>query len=175
MPMTDEEFAAVKRAAVTPVQRLTVALVAVYAVRSAALRLLTLDDLDLTRRRIRIGGKSHRMPELVHRLLTEWLTERQRTWPYTPNRHVLISLGSAARTGPVTDYYLTWHLSMQGVHLEHLRADRVLHEALAVDAAPLHLAEAFNLSDQAAIDYSEMARNLLARPVEDQVPGTTTE
>lgn len=51
----------------------------------------------------------------------------------------------------------------------------MLHNALTVDADLLHLAEAFNLSDQAAIDYSEMARNLLARPIEDQAPGTATE
>ncbi|MFJ8966692.1 hypothetical protein ACIRG5_45585 [Lentzea sp. NPDC102401] len=171
MPMTDDEFAAVKRAAVTAVQRLIVALVAVYAARSTTIRLLTLDDVDLTRRCIRIGGTTHQMPDLVHRLLTKWLVERQRTWPHTPNRQVLVSFGSAAGIGPVTDYYLTCRLSMQDVRLEHLRADRVLHEALTVDADPLHLAAAFNLSDQTAIDYSEMARNLLSRPVEDQLPG----
>jgi hypothetical protein len=79
-----------------------------------------------------------------------------------------VSLGSTAGTGPVSDYYLKWHLSMHDGHLEHLRADRVLHEALAVDADRLHLAATFNLSDQTAIDYSEMARNLLAGPIEDQ-------
>lgn len=173
LPMTTDELAAVKRAAVTTVQRLVVALVAVYAARPSAIRLLCLDDLDLPRRRIRIGGRAHSMPELVHRLMTDWLTERQRTWPHTPNQHVLVSTGSAADTGPVTAYYLTWHLSMQGVHLEHLRADRVLHEALAADADPLHLAAAFNLSDQTAIEYAEMARNLLAKPVEDQASPST--
>ncbi|HEU5472727.1 MAG TPA: hypothetical protein VFV67_18930 [Actinophytocola sp.] len=65
---------------------------------------------------------------------------------------------------------LTWHLAMQNVALEQLRADRVLHEALAVDADPLHLAKAFGVSTQTAIDYSEIARTLLARPVEDQPP-----
>jgi len=128
------------------------------------------DDVDLGRRRIRIGGAAQSMPELVHQLLCEWLAERHRLWPHTPNRHVLLSRASAARAEPVSDYFLSWHLAMQDVPLEHLRADRVLHEAVAVDADPLHLAAAFGLSTQTAIDYSEIARNLLVRPVEDQAP-----
>jgi integrase len=168
MPMTDEDIDAIKRAATTPVQRLVVALVAVYAARAAAVRALTLDDLDFTHRRLRISDTDHPMPELVHQLLIEWLAERQRIWPHTPNRHVLISRASAAGTDPVSDYYLSWHLAMQDVPLEHLRADRVLHEAVAVDADPLHLATAFNLNHQTAIDYSEIARTLLTRPIEEQ-------
>jgi len=171
MPMTDEEIAAVKRAAVTVVQRLVVALVAVYAIRAATIRHLVLDDIDLGRRRIRIGGAVQPMPELVHQLLREWLAQRHQLWPHTPNRHLLLTRASAAGTAPVSDYYLSWHLAMQDVPLEHLRADRVLHEAVAVDADPMHLAEAFGLSAQTAIDYSEIARNLLIRPVEDQAPG----
>ncbi len=60
--MTDEEIAAVKRAAVTPAQRLVVALVAVCAARPAAIRHLTLHDVDLARRRLRIGVRSIRCP-----------------------------------------------------------------------------------------------------------------
>jgi hypothetical protein len=59
---------------------------------------------------------------------------------------------------------------MQDIPLERLRADRVLHEAVAVDADPQHLVRAFGLSAQTAIDYSEIARNLLDRPVENQAP-----
>jgi site-specific recombinase XerD len=64
MPMTDDEIAVVKRAAVTAVQRLTVALVTIYAARDTAVRQLTIDDLDLSRRRVRIDGSVQRMPEL---------------------------------------------------------------------------------------------------------------
>lgn len=173
LPMTDEEIATVRRAAVTLTQRLVVALVAVYAARAAAIRHLTLDDVELARRRIRIAGTIQPMPDLVHQLLRAHLTERQRLWPHTPNRHILLSRASAAGIDPVSDYYLSWHLSMQDVPLEHLRADRVLHEAVAVDADPLHLAQAFNLCTQTAIDYSEIARNLAARPVEDQQTGAS--
>lgn len=170
LPMSDEEVAAVKRAAVTSAQQLVVALVAVHAVRAAAVRHLMLDDIDLRRRHLRIGGTTQPMPELVHRVLREWLAQRRRRWPHTPNPHVLLSNASAAGTEPVSDYYLSWHLAMQDVPLEHLRADRVLHEAVAVNADPLHLTEAFGLRPQTAIEYSTIACNLLERPVEQQAP-----
>ena len=46
-PMTAEEIQAVQQAAVTPAQRLAIALAAVHAARPAAIRGLTLDDIDL--------------------------------------------------------------------------------------------------------------------------------
>lgn len=169
VPMTDTELAAVKQTVVTPVQRLVVALVAVFALRAAAVRALTLDDVDLAARRIRLNGRVHRLPELVRQALVDWLAERHRIWPHTPNRHVVVSARSVAGTEPVTHYYLTWHLAMQGVRLEQIRGDRVLHEALAVSADPLHLAQAFGLSTQTAIDYSDIARSLVERPIETVV------
>jgi integrase len=56
LPMTDAEIRAVEQAATSPAQRLIVALAAVHAARWAAIRDLTLDDLDLPNRRITIAG-----------------------------------------------------------------------------------------------------------------------
>ncbi|WP_326641028.1 hypothetical protein OIE67_16060 [Nonomuraea fuscirosea] len=95
--------------------------------------------------------------------------ERHHKWPHTPNRHVLISWKSAASTEPVSDYYLTWRLLLLGVRLEQIRGDRVLQEALVVNADPLHLALVFNLSSQTAIEYADIARSLLERPIEDML------
>ncbi|WP_219420054.1 hypothetical protein [Pseudonocardia nigra] len=67
---------------------------------------------------------------------------------------------------PVSDYYLSWHLLLNGVQLEHIRGDRVLQEALAVRADPLHLVAVFNLSPATAIAYADIARSLLERPIE---------
>jgi len=145
LPMTDTQIAAVEHVAVTPARRLVVALVAVHAARAAAIRELTLDDVDLAGRRITLGGHSQRLSEFVHQALVTWLQHRQRTWPHTPNRHVLVSVITATGTGPVSDYYLTWHLLLRGVQLEHIRGDRVLHEALAVGADPLRLVAVFHL------------------------------
>ncbi|MEU8103614.1 site-specific integrase [Nonomuraea muscovyensis] len=165
-PMTDAEITKVKLAAVTPEQRLVVALAAVYAMRASAIRHLTLDDIDLPRRHIRLSGHHKKLSEFAHRALVDWLHDRQRKWPHTPNRHVLISWKSAAGTEPVSDYYLTWRLLLLGIQLEQIRGDRVLQEALVVNADPLHLELVFNLSSQTAIEYADIARSLLERPIE---------
>jgi hypothetical protein len=47
------------------------------------------------------------------------------------------------------------------VHLEHIRADRVLHEALTVGPDPLHLALVFNMSHTTASRYAVIAQKLL--------------
>ncbi|MFJ7949546.1 hypothetical protein ACIQ6K_39060 [Streptomyces sp. NPDC096354] len=86
LPMTDAEVLAVQRVAVTPGQRLIVALAAVHAARATAIRHLTLDDLDLPNRRIAIAGHTQRLGELPHQTLLAWLAQRRTAWPRTPNR-----------------------------------------------------------------------------------------
>ena len=56
LPMTAEQIRAAGPAAVTPAQRLAIALAAVHAARSQAIRQLTLDDIDLPNRRVTIAG-----------------------------------------------------------------------------------------------------------------------
>lgn len=160
LPMTDAEIHAVEQLAVTPAQRLVVALAAVHAARPAAIRQLALDDLDLPNRRITLAGHPQRLNELTHRSLLAWLEQRRTTWPRTPNRHVLISAKAALGLGPVGRTYLTNHL-LPGVDLDHIRGDRVLQEALAVGPDPLHLALVFNLAHTTASRYAAFAHNLL--------------
>lgn len=166
LPMTDTQITAVAQVAVTPAQRLVIALVAIHAARATVIRELTLDDVDLTRRLITLAGHTQPLSDFVHRALVTWLQHRRRTWPHTPNRHVLISRVTATGTEPVSDYYLSWHLLLRGIQLEQIRDDCVLHEALAVRADPLHLAAVFNLSTTTAIAYADIARDLLQRPIE---------
>lgn len=161
MPLTDAEIAAVQRVAVTPAQRLVVALAAVHAARATAIRQLTLDDIDLAGRRIRLAGHVQPLSPFVHQVLLGWLQHRQRTWPDTRNRHVLLSQAAATGLAPVSNYHLKYHLLQHGVQLELIRGDRLLQEALACNADPLHLAAAFNLSSETAITYSGVARRLL--------------
>jgi hypothetical protein len=58
--MADAEIRAAEQVATSPAQRLIVALAAVHAARSGAIRHLTLDDLDLPSRRITIAGHPQR-------------------------------------------------------------------------------------------------------------------
>ncbi|MFH9969842.1 hypothetical protein ACH4PR_53080 [Streptomyces mirabilis] len=137
----------------------------VLAARATAIRRLTLDDLDLPNRRITIAGHAQRFGELPQQTLLAWLAQRRITWPKTPNRHVLINAKTALGTPwepglsvPNTSSGTCLH---QGVYLERIRGDRVLHEALTVGADPLHLALVFNLSHTAASRYAAIAQNLL--------------
>jgi hypothetical protein len=86
-------------------------------------------------------------------------------WPDTANRHVLVSRISALGTRPVSPDYLDKH-QPRGVSLEHIRRDRILHEALATGADPLHLALVFNIDHTNAMAYANAARNLLTSPAE---------
>lgn len=167
LPMTDAQIRAVEQAVASPAQRLIVALAAVHAARWAAIRDLTLDDLDLPNRRITIGGHRQRLGELTYRALRAWLGHRGATWPRTPNRHVLISEKTALGSGPVTRGYLIWNLQRHGVSIERIRRDRVLHEALTARADPLHLALVFGLSHTTASKYTLIACDLLAEAGQD--------
>ncbi|MGH3548720.1 MAG: hypothetical protein ACRDQU_11550 [Pseudonocardiaceae bacterium] len=161
LPLTSAEIRAAEQVAATPLQRLVVALAAVHAARATAIRHLTLDDLDLPNRRITIARHPRRLGELTHQALLAWLKQRRASWPHTPNRHVLITARTALGAGPVSTDYLKRHLLRRGVYLEHIRGDRVLHEALSVGADPLHLALVFNLSHSAASRYAALAQSLL--------------
>ena len=94
-----------------------------------------------------------------------WLGYRRASWPNTANRHVLISRISALGTGPVSADYLDKH-QLRGVSLEHIRRDRILQEAPATGADPLHLALVFNIDHTNAMAYANAARTLLSSPAE---------
>jgi hypothetical protein len=111
LPMTAEQIRAVQQAPATPAQRLAIALAAVHAARPGAIRELTLEDIDLPRRRISIAGHRQPLGELTRDALLAWLDYRRATWPDTANRHVLITRKSALGTGPVSASYLADYLA----------------------------------------------------------------
>ena len=175
-PLEARHLAGAAAAATTPQARVCVVLAAVHAARPAAIRALQLDDADLAGRRLRLAGKDRPMGELTGKVLREWLEYRHRRWPHTANPHLLISKESALHHGPVSTAYLT---SLRGLPatLERLRIDCQLTEAIATGFDPLHLAEIFGISEQAAIRYAVNARQLLgpahhaAAPSSRQPPG----
>jgi len=151
------------------------ALAAVHAARAATIRHLRIDDIDLPNRRITLTGHSQRLGELTHHALRTWLEERRARWPHTPNRHVLISTGTALGTQPVSIDYLKRQFLNRGVYLEHVRGDRVLQEALAVGPDPLHLALVFNVSHTAASSYAAIAQKLLDDELDRPSTASTTK
>ncbi|MET9859435.1 hypothetical protein ABZY93_08885 [Streptomyces smyrnaeus] len=89
-----------------------------------------------SRDRITLDGNIQPMGDLSRAALRAWLTERQTRWHRTLNRHVLLSRQTANGTGPVSRYFLKRQLTLRGVSLDRVRADRVLGEALASGADP---------------------------------------
>lgn len=174
LPLAEDEISAVECTATEPIHRLVIALTAVHAARPAAIRHLTLDDVDLAARRITLAGHEQRLSELAHDALISWLVERRRLWPHTPNRHVLITTASSLGTEPVSAHYLQVHFVRRGIDLERIRADRILHEALTVGPDPLHLALVFHLSHTTAARYAVIAEKIMdERPTGDLPPSLT--
>jgi hypothetical protein len=62
-----------------------------------------------------------------------------------------------------------------GVMLDRVRADRILHEALATGADPLHLQLVFNLHATTATRYAATARRILSDQAESDEPASITE
>lgn len=171
MPMSDAEITHVQKTAGTPAARLAVALAAVHAARGESIRSLRLEDVDFPQGRITIEGNVQPMGALTRATLRCWLAERGTRWPLTLNRHVLVSRQTANGTDPVSAYFLKRQLTLHGVSLDRVRADRVLGEALATGADPLHLTAIFDLSETTAVKYAGLARRFLHEPL----PGQKTE
>ena len=161
LPMTDAQIRAIQDSIDTPAQRLIIVLAAVHAASVTTLRHLTLDDLDLPNRRINLNGLTQPIASLTHQALRGWLEFRRRNWPHTPNRHLMISRGTAQGVGPVGRNYLTERVLPPGVGIDRIRRDQVLHEALSIGPDPLHLSLIFNLAQTTAGRYATFAQALL--------------
>ena len=57
-------------------------------------------------------------------------------------------------------------LASEGLPLERIRRDRILQEALATGADPLHLSLVFNIDHTNAMAYANAARSRLSSPAE---------
>jgi site-specific recombinase XerD len=169
LPMADEEIQAIEQLANDLAGRVIIALAAENAARTGAIRGLTLDDLDLANWRITLAGRRQRLGDLSYRALRRWLRHRRATWPHTNNPHVLISDKTAHGTSPISQQFVTLRMNHTGCTVDRIRKDRILHEALAGGADPLHLSLLFGISHSTAARYSAVAEHLLADEL-DQAP-----
>jgi integrase len=171
LPLSSQQIAPALATTASPASRLILALAAVHAARTSAIRTLQLGDLDLGNRRITIASRTRPLDDLTHALLHDWLTSRQARWPRTANPHLLINQRTAMETGPVSAGWISEALPAGTLTVEQLRIDRHLDEALARGPDPLHLAVVFGLSPKAAIRYSNAARQILTSQAET-TPGS---
>src|SRR5262249_29990286 len=111
------------------------------------------------------------------------MTRRVAAQRFGPHRHVAVTINvvrlrrmwrmrdlaiiawGALGAGPVSADYLD-KPQLRGISLEHIRRDRILHEALTTGADPLHPALVFNIDHANAMAYPNAARHLLSVPVE---------
>ena len=152
----------------TPAQRLAIALAAVHAARPKAIRELTLDDIDLPGRRITLAGHRQPLGDLTRNALLAWLgygVPPGRTPPTGTCWSRASAPWAPGRSRPTTSTSTSCTAS-----LEQIRRDRILHEALATGADPLHLALVFNIDHSNAMAYANAARNLLSSPAEQALP-----
>lgn len=165
-PLDQDQIRRTASDAARPADRLLVALAAIHAARSQAIRELLLDDIDLGNRRLTIAGKTRPLDDLTRQLLVGWLDYRRTRWPNTANPHLLVNQQTAHKLTPVSAFWLRAGVRGQGATLEQLRVDRQLEEALTRGPDPLHLAVVFGLDQKTAIRYAASARQLLETPIE---------
>jgi hypothetical protein len=170
LPLPASRLSTAAAAAATPAIRLALALAAVHALRSKAIRHLALSDIDLAGRRITVAGQSRPLDGLTRKLALEWLSYRREHWPRTSSPFLIVNSQTATSRRPVSKDWLNKPFRSLGVTLEQLRIDRQLDEALTAGPDPLHLTAVFGIAGETAIRYAAAARLLLVGAAEDQPP-----
>jgi integrase len=136
-----------------PDQRLIVLLAGVHALRPHQIRVLALDDVDLTAGTLVVGGRRRRLDALTLAELGAWLKLRRARWPASANPYLLVNQSTAGGLTPVTRGYVQQVFAQLGLTAQDLRADRLLAEVQATGGDPLKLTEFFGISDPTAIRY----------------------
>ncbi|MFJ8948426.1 hypothetical protein ACIRG4_35335 [Streptomyces sp. NPDC102395] len=75
-------------------------------------------------------------------------------WPKSTNPHLLISRNTATTTTAVGTFWMDKLVRPPPVGLDRLRQDRILEEALASGADPLHLTHVFSLGAKTSLRYT---------------------
>ena len=135
-----------------PARAALVALVAFHGLRSHQLRDLQLTDVR--DRRLHLDERVIPLAEPVRRRVAAWLDHRARRWPSSTNPHLFIHFRSAAHNEPVGERWVFLTLGLAG-GAQALRADRILHEAVATGGDPRRLCDLFGLSIQQASRYTD--------------------
>jgi len=154
--LTPETLQLIGRAAAQdPALLVVLALVGVHALGPGQARLLTLEQLDLPNARLDIGGTTRTMDPFTADAIGQYLAYRHTRWPRTGNPHLLVTRRTAHDQTAVSEFWLSSLLRHLPVNLRQLREDRILDEARASDADPLHLSAMFGLGAQAGLRYTQ--------------------
>ncbi|MFJ6722918.1 hypothetical protein [Streptomyces sp. NPDC091259] len=153
--LTADEVESVARAALQdPALRVVVALSAIHALPARQIRAMLVEQVDLAGRRLDPDGLNRPLDDYTTEAISDYLAHRHRRWPNSTNPHLLISRNTATTTTAVGTFWMDRLVKDLPVGVDRLRQDRILEEALANGADPLHLAHVFSLGAKASLRYT---------------------
>ncbi|MEV7238449.1 hypothetical protein AB0N06_32275 [Streptomyces sp. NPDC051020] len=112
------------------------------------------EHVDLPGRRLDPEGLNRPLDDYTAEAITEYLAYRHRRWPNSTNPHLLVTRNTATTATAVGTFWMDKLVKRLPVGVDQLRQDRILEEALANGADPLHLAHVFSLGAKASLRYS---------------------
>ena len=131
-----------------PVIALAIALVAFPALTVKQVRRLQLTDI--VDGRLIVDGRSIPLAAPVRTRLSAWLDHRNRTWPNTPNPHLLVNRRTAPRLVPVSRQFPWLRTNLRP---QALREDRILGEIHATGGDIRRICDLFGLTIEGATRY----------------------
>ena len=152
-----------------PALRVVMALAGVHALLPGQIRSLRLDQADLAGLRLDPGGLDRPLDELTATAIRGYLVFRSQRWPATTSPYLLVTRKTAHTGQPVSSFWLTRLFRGLPVTTEQLRDDRIVEEALAGRADPLHLAAVFGFGPRTGLRYAQAA-SMTTQPTDAQSP-----
>ena len=143
-----------------PALWVAVTLAGVHALLPGQIRHLRLDQVDLPGRRLDPGGLDRPLDELTATAITSYLGFRNQRWPSTANPYLLITRKTAHTGEPASRFWMSRRFRRLPVTAAQLRDDRIVEEALAGRADPLHLAAVFGFGPRTGLRYAQAARKV---------------
>ncbi|MEV6425630.1 hypothetical protein [Streptomyces sp. NPDC051662] len=153
--LTADEMKSVAHAASQdPAVRVVVALSSIHALPARHIREMLLEQVDLPGRRLDPEGLNRPLDDYTTEAIGDYLAYRHHRWPNSTNPHLLVSRNTATTTMAVGTFWMDRLVKDLPVGVDRLRQDRILEEALASGADPLHLAHVFSLGAKTSLRYT---------------------
>lgn len=158
VPLPAHQVTAIGDAAAgNPALRAVVALAGVHALLPGQIRHLRTDQVDLPGLRLDPGGLDRPLDEFTADAIRGYLDFRRTRWPATASPYLLVTRKTAHTGEPVSRFWMARLFKELPVTAEQLRDDRIVEEALAGRADPLHLSAVFGFGPGAGLRYVQAA------------------
>jgi len=152
-----------------PALRVVVALAGVHALLPGQIRHLLTNQVDLPGLRLDPGGLDRPLDELTADAIRGYLDFRGSRWPATTSPYLLVTRRTAHSGEPVSRFWMDRLFRRLPVTAEQLRDDRIVEEALAGRADPLHLSAVFGFGPRTGLRHVQAA-GTTAEPAGPQSP-----